>query len=137
MITNDRTTSDITKKIFREVARLTWNGELEAKKELLPEMIIPGPLPQFRCCIYREREITRQRVRMARGLCPGKNDTKNIVHVIPAACDDCAISSYTVTDNCHGCLGHACYESCRFGAISIIRVKPTWRSSAVRLSSGR
>ena len=61
MITNDRTTSDITKKIFREVARLTWNGELDAKKELLPEMIIPGPLPQFRCCIYREREIIRLR----------------------------------------------------------------------------
>ena len=121
MVTNDRTTSDITRKIFREVSRLTWNGELESKKELLPEEIIPGPLPQFRCCIYREREIIRQRVRLARGLCPGKTDTANIVQVIPAACDDCAISSYSVTDNCHGCLGHACYESCRFGAVSIVR----------------
>ncbi len=60
-------------------------------------------------------------MRLARGLCPGKNDSRNIVQVIPAACDDCAISSYTVTDNCHGCLGHACYESCRFGAVSIVR----------------
>ena len=109
MVTNDRTTSDITKRIFREVARLTWNGELESKKEFLPETIIPGPLPQFRCCIYREREIIRQRVRLARGQCPGKTDTANIVQVIPAACDDCAISSYSVTDNCHGCLGHAHY----------------------------
>ncbi len=89
--------------------------------ELLPETIIPGPLPQFRCCIYREREIIRQRVRLVRGLSPAANDTKNIVHVIPAACDDCAISSYTVTDNCHGCLGHACFESCRFQAVSIVR----------------
>ena len=39
MVTNDRTTSDITKRIFREVARLTWNGELESKKELLPEVL--------------------------------------------------------------------------------------------------
>ena len=121
MITNDSTTSNITKKIFREVARLTWNGQLEAKKEFIPETIIPGPLPQFRCCIYREREIIRGRVRLARGMCPGKNDTRNIVQVIPAACDDCAISSYTVTDNCHGCVGHACYESCRFQAISLVR----------------
>ena len=121
MVTNDKTTSDITRRIFREVARLTWNGELESKKEFLPEEIIPGPLPQFRCCIYREREIIRQRVRLARGQCPGKTDTANIVQVIPAACDDCAISSYSVTDNCHGCLGHACYESCRFGAVSIVR----------------
>ena len=121
MVTNDKTTSDITRRIFREVARLTWTGELESKKEFLPEEIIPGPLPQFRCCIYREREIIRQRVRLARGQCPGKTDTANIVQVIPAACDDCAISSYSVTDNCHGCLGHACYESCRFGAVSIVR----------------
>ena len=121
MITSDKTTSDITKRIFREVARLSWNGQLEQQKEFLPETIIPGPLPQFRCCIYREREIIRERVRLARGLCPGKKNTNNIVQVIPAACDDCAISSYTVTDNCHGCLGHACYESCRFGAISIVR----------------
>ena len=121
MITNDSTTSGITRRIFREVAKLAWNGELEAKKDFLPEEIIPGPTPQFRCCIYREREIIRQRVRLARGLCPGKNDSRNIVQVIPAACDDCAISSYTVTDNCHGCLGHACYESCRFGAVSIVR----------------
>ncbi len=121
MITNDRTTSNITKRIFREVAKLAWNGELEEKVELLPETIIPGPLPQFRCCIYREREIIRQRVRLVRGLSPAANDTKNIVHVIPAACDDCAISSYTVTDNCHGCLGHACFESCRFQAVSIVR----------------
>ncbi len=121
MITNDRTTSNITKRIFREVAKLAWNGELEEKMELLPEEIIPGPLPQFRCCIYREREIIRQRIRLVRGLSPAAHDTKNIVHVIPAACDDCAISSYTVTDNCHGCLGHACFESCRFQAVSIVR----------------
>ena len=41
MVTIDRTTSDITKRIFCEVARLTWNGELESKKEFIPETIIP------------------------------------------------------------------------------------------------
>lgn len=122
MVTNDKTTSDITRRVFREVAKLAWNGELDEKKENLPEEIIPGPLPEFRCCIYREREIIRQRVRLARGMCPSANhDSANIVQVIPAACDDCPLSSYTVTDNCHGCLGHACYNSCRFGAITIER----------------
>ena len=51
MITNDSTTSSITRRIFREVAKLAWNGELEAKKDFLPEEIIPGPTPQFRCCM--------------------------------------------------------------------------------------
>ena len=118
MVTNDKTTFDITQRVFYEVAKLAWNGELEEKKENLPEEMIPGPHAQYRCCIYREREIIRERVRMARGMCPGTKDTTNIVQVIPAACDDCPLSSYTVTDNCHGCLGHACYNSCRFGAIS-------------------
>ncbi len=121
MIVNDQTTSDITKRIFRETARIAWNGEFESQRDDLPEMIIPGPLPEFRCCIYREREIIRERVRLARGNCPGKNKTMNIVQVIPAACDDCSIATYTVTDNCHGCIGHACYNSCRFGAVSLVR----------------
>jgi [FeFe] hydrogenase (group B1/B3) len=121
MVTNDKTTNDITQRVFYEVSKLAWNGELEEKKELLPEEMIPGPHPQYRCCIYREREIIRERVRMARGLCPGKKDTKNIVQVIPAACDDCPLAAYSVTDNCHGCLGHACYNSCHFGAISFNR----------------
>ena len=121
MVTNDKTTYDITKRVFYEVAKLAWNGELDEKKGDLPEELIPGPVPEFRCCIYREREIIRQRVRLARGLCPSKLSTTNIVQVIPAACDDCPLSAYTVTDNCHGCLGHACYNSCKFGAITLER----------------
>ncbi len=85
MVTNDRTTSDITKRIFREVSRLAWNGKLESKKEFLPETIIPGPLPQFRCCIYREREIIRQRLKeqgidaseLAVKVCNGALECKN------------------------------------------------------------
>ena len=42
MVTNDRTTANITKRIFREVARLAWNGKLEEKMELLPETLSPG-----------------------------------------------------------------------------------------------
>ena len=68
MITNDSTTSSITRRIFREVAKLAWNGELEAKKDFLPEEIIPGPTPQFRCCIYREREIIPGGLRRLRDL---------------------------------------------------------------------
>ena len=43
MITNDSTTSSITRRIFREVAKLAWNGELEAKKDFLQER-----LPEYR-----------------------------------------------------------------------------------------
>ncbi len=38
--------------------------------------------------------------------------------VIPAACDDCPIHEYNVADSCRFCLGKACLQACRFGAIS-------------------
>jgi len=119
MIRNDQNTFEITKRVFLEVAKLAWAGELDTGKEDLPEKIIPGPKAQFRCCIYREREIIRQRVRLAQGICPSGKDTKNIVQVITAACEDCPIQRYTVTNNCQNCIGKACMNSCRFNAIYV------------------
>lgn len=119
MIRNDQNTFEITKRVLLEVAKLTWEGKLDEKKHDLPEQIIPGPRAKFRCCIYREREIIRQRVRLAQGICPSGHDTKNIVQVITAACEDCPIQRYTVTNNCQNCIGKACMNSCHFGAISV------------------
>jgi len=47
------------------------------------------------------------------------NPSKNIIQVIDPACEECPLSSYSVTDNCRLCLGKACMNSCRFGAISM------------------
>ena len=121
MVSNDQNTFMITKEVLYEVSRLAWNGRLEAEKEFLPEALIVGPKPLFRCCIYREREIVRQRVRLARGICPSGHDTRNIVQVISAACEGCPIQRFSVTDNCQNCIGKACINSCRFGAISVGR----------------
>ena len=82
--------------------------------------MIPGPEAHFRCCIYKEREIIRQRVRLAEGKCPGNRESSNIVQVINSACEECPISSgYVVTDLCQGCLAKSCKQSCNFGAITI------------------
>ena len=103
--------------VLEEVARLAFAGELEERKDDIPYKLIPGPTPQFRCCIYKEREIIRQRVRLAEGKAPGVKDDGNIIQVINSACEDCPISSYTVTENCQNCLGKACINACKFGAI--------------------
>jgi [FeFe] hydrogenase (group B1/B3) len=118
MVRNDQDTFEITKKVLLEVADLAWQGKLEEEKDSLPYKMIPGPKPQFRCCVYREREIIRERIRLAQGICPSGHDTKNIVQVITAACEDCPIQRFTVTSNCQNCLGKACMNSCHFGAIS-------------------
>ena len=100
MVTNDATLLRLKHQVLYEVAKMAWEGDLEQHRSEIPYKIIPGPKAQFRCCIYREREIIRERVRLAEGLCPSGKDTKNIVQVISSACEGCPIARYVVTDNC-------------------------------------
>lgn len=114
----DENVIKIKHEVLYEVAKHAFNGDLEEKRDRIPFDLIPGPTPQFRCCIYKEREILRQRVRLAEGKTPdGREDDGNIMQVIESACADCPISSYTVTENCQNCAGKACINACKFGAI--------------------
>lgn len=114
----DENVIKIKHKVLDMVAKLAFEGELDAKRDSIAFELIPGPTPQFRCCIYKEREIIRQRVRLAEGKAPGPVDDGNIIQVISSACEDCPISAYTVTENCQNCIGKACINACSFGAIS-------------------
>ena len=118
MVTNDATVIKVKHEILYEVAKLAFAGELEEKRDNIPFDFIPGPQAKYRCCIYKEREIIRQRIKLAEGKCPDGKDSKNVVQVISAACEGCPISRYVVTDNCQNCMGKACINSCNFGAIS-------------------
>ena len=117
----DENVIKIKHDVLYEVAKLAFADELEEKRHGIAQSLIPGPTPQFRCCIYKEREIIRQRVRLAEGKAPGMHDDGNIVQVISSACEDCPISSYVVTDNCQNCIGKACINACNFGAIEMGR----------------
>ena len=117
----DENVIKIKHDVLYEVAKLAFADELEEKRDGIAQSLIPGPTPQFRCCIYKEREIIRQRVRLAEGKAPGMHDDGNIVQVSSSACEDCPISSYVVTDNCQNCIGKACINACNFGAIEMGR----------------
>ena len=105
--------------VLYEVAKHAFEGDLEEARDHIPNDLIPGPSPQFRCCVYKEREIIRQRIRLAENKAPGNEDDGNVIQVISSACEDCPISSYVVTDNCQNCLGKACIQACNFQAISV------------------
>ena len=106
-------------EVLTRVARYAFEGTLGEHLESIPYDIIPGPLPTFRCCVYREREIIRERMVSARGgNLPGQGE-KNVIGILPAACEGCPISRFRVTDNCQHCLAQKCREACPFGAISI------------------
>lgn len=113
----DENVITIKHEVLYEVAKLAFAGTLEEERDHIPYKLIPGPSPKFRCCIYKEREIIRQRIRLAEGKAPGEVDDGNIIQVISSACADCPISSYVVTENCQNCLGKACINACKFGAI--------------------
>ena len=115
----DENVIKIKHAVLYEVAKHAFEGTLEEEKDNIPYKLIPGPTPQFRCCIYKEREIIRQRIRLAEGKAPGAVDDGNIIQVISSACEDCPISSYVVTDNCQNCIGKACVNACNFQAISV------------------
>ncbi len=124
MLTNTFDINDVKQEVLLQVAKLAFAGTLEEKREQIPYDILPGHKAKFRCCIYREREIIRQRIRLAEGKFPleGK-ENRNIVQVLDSACAECPIQRYVVTDNCQKCLGKKCLNACKFGAISIGRDK--------------
>ncbi len=60
MITNDKGIVELKHHILREVCKLAWAGELTQENcERIVYEVSPGPKPQYRCCVYKEREIVR------------------------------------------------------------------------------
>lgn len=102
---------ELSKRFFHN----TLNHNIETYMDIA-EDIIPGPKALFRCCIYKERHIIEERVKLA--LEPTSN--KNIIRVLDSACDECPIDRFVVTEACRGCLAHKCQENCPVGAITIV-----------------
>ena len=102
-------------KVLREVAREAWNDTLLEDLLDIPKKIVPGKTPTMRCCVYKERAILAERVKIAMG---GDKENPNVIEVIDIACDECPAAGYEVTDSCRGCLAHRCEDVCPRGAIS-------------------
>lgn len=102
-------------KVLREVAREAWKGTLLDNVLNIPKTIAPGKTPTMRCCVYKERAILAERVKLAMG---GDKTNPNVIEVIDIACDECPASGYEVTASCRGCLAHRCEDVCKRGAIS-------------------
>ena len=102
-------------KVLREVARQAWADTLLDNLLDIPKIIVPGNTPTMRCCVYKERAILGERVKLAMG---GDKTNPNVIEVIEIACDECPVGGYEVTNACRGCLAHRCEDVCKRGAIS-------------------
>ena len=91
----------------------------------------------YRCCIYKERAILKDRTIAGLGfqieeddertslltyarnaLNRAETDNKHLT-VLQAACKGCVPSQIHVTDLCQGCVARPCQNACKFNAITV------------------
>ena len=129
--------NDIRKKVFSEVARLSYeySGDL-SDMENIPYRIIPGEESTYRESVFLERAIVKERMRLAMGLplrtaaehapvsqgaaeCvhPEKYYQPPLINIIKFACHKCPDNKVVITDQCQGCLAQPCRQVCPKDAI--------------------
>ena len=101
-------------KVLREVARYAFEDRLMDAYTEIPKLIVKEK-PTMRCCIYKERAIVGERIKLALG---GDKNNPNVIEVIDIACDECPVSGYSVSESCRGCIAHRCVDVCPRGAIT-------------------
>lgn len=102
-------------RVLKAVAKRAYEGNLMESYYEIPKLISPGPKPTMRCCVYKERAIVQERVRLAMG---GDRRNRNIIEVIEIACDECPVERYTVSESCRGCISQRCIKNCPKQAIT-------------------
>ena len=102
-------------RVLKEDAGRAYDGNLMESYYEIPKIISPGPKATMRCCIYKERAIAQERVRLAMG---GDRRNPNVVEVIPIACDECPVERYQVSESCRGCISQRCIKNCPKHAIT-------------------
>ena len=107
-------------EVLKEVATLAFEDNLESGILDIPAKIAPGPESNMRCCIYKERAILNERVKLAMG---GNKNIPNVIEVLNIACDECPVTQFTVGPACRGCIAHRCENVCPRGAISFVSHK--------------
>ncbi|AIO18483.1 Iron hydrogenase 1 [Candidatus Izimaplasma bacterium HR1] len=112
--------SDIQKlkyEVLKQAALVGFSDNQNINRDEIAEGIIPGPKPTFRCCIYKERTIIKERLLYALN----EKDDEHIIKVIEPACDQCPIDRYTITNSCRGCIARSCQNACPVNAICIVQ----------------
>lgn len=113
----DTQVQELKYKALKEVATLAWQDNLAKGLLGATARIVPGPQPTMRCCIYKERAIMEERLRLAMG---GDETNENVIEVINIACDECPVAGVHVTESCRGCIAHRCMNACPKNAITIV-----------------
>jgi len=130
---------EILVRVIKAFLKSSEAGAFEENVRLIPYQMRPkGSEVPFRCCIYKERAIIKDRTIAGLGISIENDDEQtllssyakqalqrdkpdeNALTVLEAACKGCVPSRVFVTNLCQGCVARPCLNSCNFGAISIV-----------------
>lgn len=136
---SENQTKQLKREILAEIIKAFLKDNFEENVRLIPYELRPkGCEVPYRCCVYKERAIIKDRVIAGLGISIENDDEKtllstyakqalerekpdeNCLTVLEAACKGCIPSRVFVTNLCQGCVARQCVNSCKFGAISII-----------------
>lgn len=132
-------TTHLKREILVRVIKSFLKDNFEENVRLIPYQMRPkGCDVPYRCCVYKERAIIKDRAIAGLGISIEDDDEqtllssyaqqaldrqtpdKNALTVLQAACKGCVPSRVFVTNLCQGCVARPCINSCNFGAISIV-----------------
>ncbi len=137
-INTPKQTSHLKREILVRLIRSFLSDNFEEKTRMIPfDMRPKGSEVPYRCCIYKERAILRDRTVAGLGFSIEETDDSTLLSelankaldrkepeehpltVLTTACKGCVPSRIYVTDLCQGCVARPCVNTCKFGAISI------------------
>ena len=128
----------LKKEILVRIIKAFLSDNFEEQTRLIPYAMRPkGMEVPYRCCVYKERAIIKDRTIAGLGF-PIEEDDETVslatyakkaterkeiddknLTVLQAACKGCATNRIYVTDLCQGCVARPCQSTCKFGAVSI------------------
>ncbi len=138
----------LKKEILIRMVRAFFSDDFKKNVRLIPYDMRPkGSEVPFRCCIYKERAILKDRTIAGLGISiedddertllseyaeqalQRENPDEHVLTVLDAACKGCVGGKIFVTDLCQGCVARPCESTCKFGAIKIENGKSVIDSS--------
>lgn len=138
----DNQTKNLKREILVRIIKAFNQGDFEENVRLIPYQMRPkGCEVPFRCCVYKERAIIKDRTIAGLGISIEDDDEQtllstyakqalkrtepdeNTLTVLEAACKGCVPNRVFVTNLCQGCVARPCLNSCNFDAISIVKGK--------------
>lgn len=141
-INTPKQTSHLKREILVRLIKSFLSDNFEENTRLIPfDMRPKGHEVPYRCCIYKERAILRDRTIAGLGLSIEETDDSELLSdlaekaverkepdekpltVLTTACKGCVPARIYVTDLCQGCVARPCVNTCKFGAISVINGK--------------